>query len=1674
MSIYRTLFNHSRCPLALAIALAAAPALANGGKGGDNVGLGYTGGTGGATSATGPGGDGGPGGGPVRVGGGGGGAGATGGDGGDSGAAGGAGGESAGANGSNGSSGFQGAGGGGGGAHGAIITTTMTNSTDLNGGNGGAGGHGTPEDGDYSAGGGGGGGGFGAVVDGSGLTYTNSGTIAGGAGGNGGNGFSSWASGGDGGRGGVGVWFTGAGTLNNSGTIAGGQGGARGGGSSGATPGTAGGGGAGLVGGDLVVVNGGAIIGGLNGSGTTRANAITFTGGANTLTLMAGSDITGNIAITGGGSLTFNQTTAQTLGNVLTGNGSIIQNGEGTLTLTGTNTWTGGTTVEAGTLRAGSANAFVDDTAYSVNGGTLDLNGFDLTMSALTGDGTVALGSAGLTLNTSIDSTFGGTISGTGTLTLLGGGALILTGDNTYTDGGTVGTVTAATTVRQGTLAVDAGSITHIGNSRIIVGNVSGDEGALHILNGGTVSNPFSDIGRESGSIGTVTVTGEGSAWSGSRLWVGREGTGVLRIEDGARVSNSFIVHIGDAPGAIGTVTVTGEGSTWTVGSTLRIGLQGTGTLTIAAGGEVSSSANAVLGYVHDSVGTVTVTGEGSTWVNSGILYVGNAGSGTLTIEDGGMVSASQVTLVGLSSSASLIQLKGSEANGRGVLETSFVQVVDGEVWVILDGGILRATGDQENFLRNFEAGQVIFAAGGAFVDNNGFDIAIATDLSGSGGLTSLGGGTLTLTGANTWAGGTTVEAGTLRAGSANAFVDDTAYGVNGGTLDLNGFDLTMSALTGDGTVALGDGDLTLAFGANATFAGAFAGIGNLVQQGDITLNLTGDSGGFAGHTLVQNGTLLANGILGGAVTVEGGATLGGSGTVGNTLVENGGILAPGNSIGTLTIAGDLILSRDAVLNYELGAPGTNDRIDVQGDLTLDGLLNLYQSDDPDDGAVGLGYYRLMTYGGDLTDNGLDLGALPTVSGADMFNIDIGNGYVDFVIALAPEPEPEPAPEPEPEPEPEPAPEPEPEPIVGDNRLQHWQGGDGTWTASQEQWRNHGGEVLVEWAGKHAVFKHDDGFGGGVIHIEGSHSFEGLQFVDEGYVLAGSGQLHTDPGGSEIRVLADYAEIATPITGSGGITKTEAGTLNLSGHSSYTGTTTVQRGTLLVNGDISSSGLLVVEAGAALGGGGVVGSLQLNDGAVISPGNSIGSLSVEGDLSFSSGSIYVVEVDPQSDDSDHLQVSGTASLNGASVQHIGADGNYQPFSRYTILSADGGIDGEFGSVSSSFAFLTPTLSYDPNRVFLELTRNEVSFADLAITANQRAAAGGIESLSPGHGVYQWVVALEESQAAPAFDQLSGDSLLAGLNTGRELQRRFSAELRRQSSPMGALAAGAFPGERREDGHGLATWVQVESVQFEEHEQNTTGNAVYRARAWQLAAGVDKTWEQHWQAGLALGAADADLSFDNRQAEGDLSSVFLGSYARWRSDGPLYLRGDLSLARNQVEQERQVAGDTLASDTRVSGIRLALETGLEFQWSGLDLRPYAQVAGERLSRGGFRESGGSEAELTVASTRIDSGEISLGMDLSRCFLVGTYPARIQGGLASVRGFGDTQARQEARFSSGSNAFTLGSADLDSTQGEVSLSAQLHLSSQLSLWGGYRSRFGGASDSQSGQLGLQWRW
>ena len=310
----------------------------------------------------------------------------------------------------------------------------------------------------------------------------------------------------------------------------------------------------------------------------------------------------------------------------------------------------------------------------------------------------------------------------------------------------------------------------------------------------------------------------------------------------------------------------------------------------------------------------------------------------------------------GGSAAASTLDLTGGTLNSNSGMVYGL-----GTHAVNLDGGTLRAGSSAFTWAHNANVTASIGASNITF-DSQAFNATTAQVLGGAGGITKIGSGSWTLSGANTYSGSTTVNAGILRAGAAGggrAFGNLSARQPRqrgGAALDLDNFNQTIGSLAGGGAAG-GDvtlGSATLTTGGNnssTSYAGVVAGAGGLIKTGTGIQTLSGAST-YTGATAVNAGTLRVNGSLGNtAVGVGSGATLGGSGSIaGGVTISAGGTLGPGNSPGTLAV-GSLALDAGSLLAYEYGAPNvaggpSNDLTNVTGNLRLGGTLNITDAGD--------------------------------------------------------------------------------------------------------------------------------------------------------------------------------------------------------------------------------------------------------------------------------------------------------------------------------------------------------------------------------------------------------------------------------------------------------------------------------------------------------------------------------------------------------------------------------------------------------------------------------------------------------------------------------------------------------------------------------------------------------
>lgn len=502
-----------------------------------------------------------------------------------------------------------------------------------------------------------------------------------------------------------------------------------------------------------------------SGVGAVALNAgIVTAGGAVTLSgATMSSNAAGTINSAGGAVSLSTSTGPSTLSGVISGAGtSINKNGAGTVNLTGANTYTGATNINAGTL---FDSASIPNTS-AVNvaaGATLDLNNQSEIVGSIAGAGNIIMGTGNLTSGgNNLSTTFSGVISGTGgNFNKAGTGALTLSGNNTYTGLTMVqtGTIVAASNNALGTSA--AGTSVATGATLALQGGISIGAEALSINGAGVgVNGALRNLSGNNSYAGTVTLAGNAEIQSDA---------GALTLS----AANSVT-------GATRTLTVDGAGNT-----TIN------GTITTTTGG-----------LIKNNTGVLTLSGAntytGATTINAGTLRYGanNAiATGGVTVNNSGIYD-----LNGFSDTIGALAVNSGATGGT---------VTTGAGTLTL-GGNVTSTGGAGNALisGNLNLG---VAARTVTATNAADGLTISAVVSGGVGLTKTGNGAVTLDGANTYTGATAVNAGTLVAAHTNA-LGGTATGTTvaaGATLNINNVPLANEAITINGTGVGGAGALT-------------------------------------------------------------------------------------------------------------------------------------------------------------------------------------------------------------------------------------------------------------------------------------------------------------------------------------------------------------------------------------------------------------------------------------------------------------------------------------------------------------------------------------------------------------------------------------------------------------------------------------------------------------------------------------------------------------------------------------------------------------------------------------------------------------------------------------------------------------------------------------------------
>ncbi|SNT18069.1 MULTISPECIES: autotransporter-associated beta strand repeat-containing protein, partial [unclassified Azospirillum] len=1028
-------------------------------------------------------------------------------------------------------------------------------------------------------------------------------------------------------------------------------------------------------------------------NGITLAEDLTLAGGGVGVVQNGTATASGSITLTGNSQLLpFGSNSSLMLSGIISdGSASfgLMASGDGTVILSGNNTFDGNFTVSTGTVVVAHANALGSTSGTNTvqDGATLKINagitlseavnitgtGVDDQGALVGGDGAemagnITLGAGGASVAATSGNTFtiSGVISGTdNALSKFDAGTVILSGNNTYNDAtiveaGTLvvanasalGTTDGVTEVRNGATLRVADSVA-IAESLVLVGTGVGNAGALVGGEGSSVSgtvtlNANSSIGVTTGS--TFTISGLITDDSGS-FRLTKVGAGTLELSnatntfDGGLTISAGTVSAG-AVGSLGTGTITLDGGTLSyTGSTATL----TNAVTVTANhGTLSNSGNLTISGLLSGGGTLNKTGSGTlTLSNTGNEAAMSGGitvlAGTLTITNDDQLSAGTLTLNG------------------GTLSSSGTHTIDNAIVLDDDNGTISLTDT----------------------------LTLSGVISGTGMLAKVALGTLVLTGNNTYSGGTTIRRGTVQIAGANSLGTGTVTLEDGhadasttlSTAASSAFTLTNNIVISDNTGDPTPSSISVDGTGTLTISGVISGAGTVQKLGTGTLVLNG-SNTLTGDVMASAGTLQIsdNLNLGFGGLVLNGGTLGV--TSATTLTKDIAIAADStiNTAGTLTLSG--VISGAGNLTKTGSSALT-----LSGNNTYTGTTTLSSGV-----IIALHSNALGTSaGGTTVANGTTLRLGNGITIADDLTLS-GIGVNSGFGALK----------------------------VNEGNASATVTGNITLAANTDIGAYVGTDTLTitgNISGNFALNK----VGAGTVVLGGTNSYttttlsSGTLSVGADANL-GSGQI-TLASGTTLLLTGTTATIdnAVSFTGaatisvatsgaatlSGGfsstnsaVTKAGAGTLTLNTSGASLGSSlAVNAGTLLINDNsFGVTAGTTVASGATLGGNNTIsGILTVNSGGTLSPGNSPGIITASNAVTLSSGSTFAVEIagagTTAGTDYDQLQASGSVDITGATLS-LSITGTPTANTTYRIIdkASSGTITGTFAGLAEGDTF----------------------------------------------------------------------------------------------------------------------------------------------------------------------------------------------------------------------------------------------------------------------------------------------------------------------------------------------------------------------------------------------------
>jgi len=1287
---------------------------------------------------------------------------------------------------------------------------------------------------------------------------------------------------------------------------------------------------------------------------------------ADSLTI-SGTDITGaakDLTIDGPGDIIISSA-------IETTTGMLTKNGSGTLTLGGTNTYTGATTINVGMLDlTGSLNDAGAVILDNVSGAILRLNG-DETIGSISGGGTIGgdvnlNGANTLTVGDDNNTTYEGIISGAlGGITKQGAGTLTLTGANTYT---------GVTKITAGTLSVDTiangGTASSIGASTNAAANLVFDGGTLYYTGVDTstdrnftinadktatinvASNNLTISGAAAATNGALTKTGSGTlTLAGVNLNTGAttlsEGTLALdySTEDNSKISETAALTLGGGTISLigGTYTQDVASTTLSAGDSFITRLSGAavldmGLITVADGATINFNAASIAKTTTNNDPVTGMLGTWATFAEGGWAKkdAGAGASGFIIAFDGytdinaygGLIAngANQVRIQYQGTSGNITMDSDVTAINTILQNTSYAATVDTAGKTLRVNGIMVGDGKAALTIGSAAGDGILTSA----TLNGDIDIinhsnnelltinAVIANNGGASKLTKAGDGTLVLNGVNTYTGNTIVSAGTLNLNQSLLTSSGLVFGGSATVNLADGKTITPNITTDvndQGTLTLlGSGTISGQVGA----AGAYL---TEINAGATDKTTTFGSAVFA-TTINTSGTANFNGNVN---TTTFNLETDSTATIASGKNLTGEVKASSGS-GTLTLAGG-------------GQTITGD-IGTASDSWL-GTINVEGSGTATfSGAILTEYFnitgdRTVIFSDDVeTLNDFTLSSDSIVTLADNKNMTLGSGGITSPS------------------------------------------GQGTLTLSGEHTiTGNIGSTLLGNSGLKLLT-----VGNAAVNIEGNIKAVTVNFVGDNELTVGNGYGIT----GAVTTTTDNTGTLT----FAGSTST-GGAIGASGKAlkvlNFNGATSLSHNIFATNTYIKSGSTVTMTGDT-----GITGNLTLNNAsdAVLDLG--LNTLTLTGNYTQSDDSSLKISLSDA--DWGVIDATGSPDISGLSTLDINVTGLLTSGAAFTVIDCDSaGSIGDLNIIWDSPIFTIRRTTSNEDLI-VHVTRYK-TYTEMGLNSNAAAVGQVLDDILPSavgdmRNVLAELDALgSQQEVSNALDSMEPLTDGAQTTVTNNVLNQFigTTILRLQDSKIEEDNVEDIVKESNLEND---VWIQFYGDYAHQGKRGLSNG--YLANMWGTVIGIDRLFiEGDLRLGLAQGFGFSKINSKDNYGHTSIDSYQTGIYGEYQAkDSPYILDAVLTYGYNDYDSSRNISvggiDRTAKSDYYGQQFSSYLEAGYKIQKEGFDIIPLLALNYSCLYLPKYTETGAGSLNLTVDSQKYNSLQPGVGLRLSKVF------------------------------------------------------------------------------------------